>query len=260
MSVYNLKGNIIGTRGEYYVNSVAHRGFSDEAPENTIPAFILAKKKGFNIAETDVSFTADGVAVLLHDATVDRTSNGTGNINSLTLEQVRALDFGSWKSLNYIGTQIPTFEEFILLCKKISLHPYIELKDNGSYTEAQIQSLVDIVRAYGLINKVTWVSYSTTFLQYVHDYEPTARILINVSPVTGESITIANNLKGANEVVLASSTATDTEIELCKNAKIPYEVGVWDTEEKILNMSPYITGVTSNKLHAGKVLYDSIIE
>mgnify|MGYP003293956690 CR=1 FL=1 len=259
MAVYNITGDTIGTNGEYYVHSVAHRGYSFEAPENTLPAFILAKKKGFNIAETDVAFTADGVAVLLHDATVDRTSDGTGNINSLTFEQVRAMDFGSWKSVDYIGTQIPTFEEFISLCKKISLHPYIEIKDSATYTEAQIQSLVDTVRNYGLADKVTWVSYNTTYLQYVHAYELTARILVNATTVTANTIQLANNLKGTNEICIATSTPSDSEIELCKKAKIPFEVGTWDTEEEILDMHPYITGVTSNKLHAGEVLYNSVM-
>lgn len=259
MAVYNLNGNIIGVNGDYYVKSVAHRGYSAEAPENTLPAFILAKKKGFNIAETDVAFTTDGIAVLLHDETVDRTSNGTGNINALTFEQVRAMDFGGWKGGKYTGTQIPTFEEFIALCKKISLHPYIEIKNSATYTEAQVQSLVDVVHAYGMTNNVTWVSFNTTYLQYVHTYEPTARILINVSTVNSGVIQIANNLKGTNEVVIASPNPTDSEIELCKNAKIQYEVGTWDDVEKILNMNPYITGVTSNALHAGEILYNSIM-
>ena len=80
------------------VLSVNHRGYSAIAPENTLPAYRLSKEKGFRYVETDVSFTSDGVPVLLHDASIDRTSDGTGKIAEMTFEQVRQYDFGSWKS------------------------------------------------------------------------------------------------------------------------------------------------------------------
>lgn len=261
MSVYDINGNIIGIdNGEHFVKATAHRGYSAEAPENTLPAFILAKKKGFDIVETDVAFTSDGIPVLLHDTTVDRTSNGTGNISALTFEQVRAMDFGSWKSSEYAGTQIPTFEEFISLCRKISLYPHIEIKNNGTYTEAQIQGLVDVVRDYEMTNNVTWLSFNATYLQYVHAYEPTASLLVNVNSITANTIQTAINLKENNKVYIGSFSYTDSEIELCKGAKIPLVVGVIDNEATILNIPPYITGVTSNKLHAGEVLYNSIMK
>lgn len=71
---------------EYNVLAVNHRGYSKDAPENTIPAYIMSKQKGFNYVECDVAFTKDGVAVLLHDSTIDRTSNGSGSISSMTYE------------------------------------------------------------------------------------------------------------------------------------------------------------------------------
>jgi glycerophosphoryl diester phosphodiesterase len=167
MAVYNLNGDVIGIDDEKNLNydanvlSVNHRGYSAEAPENTLPAYILSKKKGFNYVETDVCFTSDGIPVLLHDATIDRTSNGTGNINSMTYEQVRAYDFGSWKSSTYAGTKIPSLAEFLYLCKSIMLHPYIELKSSGAYTQAQIQQIVDMVHSYGLKGKVSYISFSS---------------------------------------------------------------------------------------------------
>jgi hypothetical protein len=170
------------------------------------------------------------------------------------------MDFGSWKSSKYTGTQIPTFEEFISLCKKISLQPYIEIKDNGTYTEAQVQSLVDTVRSYGMTDKVVWLSFHyTPYLQYVHAYEPTAKLLVNTTTITESIIQKAKNLKATNEVYIGASSYTDSEIELCKEADIPLVVGVLDTEEEILNIPPYIMGVTSNKLHAGEVLYNSVM-
>ena len=66
------------------VKSISHRGYTMGAPENTILAFNLAAERGYKYVETDVAFTKDGVAVLLHDYTIDRTSNGTGNVCDYT--------------------------------------------------------------------------------------------------------------------------------------------------------------------------------
>lgn len=91
----------------------AHRGANDGAPENTIPAFLEAVRRGAEQVEMDVRFTRDKQLVILHDATVDRTSNGTGNINTLLLEEVRKLDFGIQKSPQFANTRIPTLDEVL---------------------------------------------------------------------------------------------------------------------------------------------------
>ena len=80
------------------LRSIAHRGFSAKAPENTLPSFLLAWQRGFHYVEADIQFTADGCPVLLHDLWIDRTSNGSGRIDWMTLDQVRQYDFGSWMS------------------------------------------------------------------------------------------------------------------------------------------------------------------
>ena len=252
-----LKGSGGGGGYDLNVKAVNHRGFCTEAPENTIPAYILSKKKGFKYVEADISFTKDGVPVLLHDSTIDRTSDGSGSISSLTYADVYQYDFGSWKSPAYAGTKIATFEEFIVLCKNIGLHPYIELKSNGSYTELQIKGLVDIVEAYGMKGKVSWISFSDTFLTYVKNYDSTARLgyLCSLSPST---IATAKNLQtGTNDVFLDCSSPTDDNIALCVDAGIPLEIWTINDAATIKNMNPYITGVTSDNLIAGKILYDA---
>lgn len=244
------------------VKSVNHRGYSAVAPENTLPAYKLSKKMGFNYAETDVSFTKDGVAVCLHDATIDRTSNGSGNINDLTLEQVRSYDFGSWKDAKYAGTTIPTLEEFLLLCKRIMLHPYIELKNTEAYTEAQIRSIVDMVRACGMKGKVTYISFSATFLGYVKDYDSEARLgyLVNRA-VTSDIAVIQAMRTGSNEVFYSvsyySNTITDANCAEFAAADIPIETWTIDSADIMLGLNKYVSGITSNNLIAGKVLYDA---
>ena len=95
MTIYDGYGNEItldsgGSRLSIDYNktmiSVNHRGYSTVAPENTLPAYKLSKKMGFDYVETDVCFTSDNIPVLLHDGTIDRTSNGSGDIDNMTFE------------------------------------------------------------------------------------------------------------------------------------------------------------------------------
>lgn len=109
------------------VSNVAHRGATAYSPENTIAAFDLAVDMKADYIEIDVQRSKDGELVLIHDTTVDRTTDGTGKVGDLTLEQLRSLDAGSWKGEQFAGEPIPTFEEILDLYRgKIGI--LIELK------------------------------------------------------------------------------------------------------------------------------------
>lgn len=240
------------------IRSINHRGYNGVAPENTLAAFRLSRHMGFECVECDVSFASDGVAVILHDGTVDRTSNGTGSIADLTLEEVRALDFGSWKSEEYAGEQIPTFEEFIALCKHLGLHPYIELKMG---TEAQIKGLVEVVKRYGMKGKVTWISFTAAYLGYIKAVDPTARLGYVVNSVDVAAVNVVENTlrSGTNEVFIncAYSAASAQAVELCMEADIPLEVWTVNSESAILALDAYISGVSSDKFVADALFYDT---
>ena len=244
------------------VKAVNHRGFSLEAPENTIPAYIMSKQKGFTYVEGDVAFTKDGVAVLLHDATIDRTSDGTGNLSDFEYQELLQFDFGSWFSEEYAGVRIPTFKEWILLCKNLGLHPYIELKSTDSYTQAQITQIVNEVASCGMKGKVTYISFSSTFLGYVKTADVSARLGFLTSTLSSGNITTAKNLKlTTNEVFLDAklSSLKASVVDSCVTNNIPLEVWTVNTEEEIINMHSYISGVTSDSLVAGKVLYNNAL-
>jgi glycerophosphoryl diester phosphodiesterase len=95
------------------VDNVAHRGATGYAPENTVAAFDLAVDMKADYIEIDIQRSKDGELVLIHDTTVDRTTNGTGKVGDLTFEQLRSLDAGSWKGEQYVGEPIPTFDEIL---------------------------------------------------------------------------------------------------------------------------------------------------
>ncbi len=95
----------------------AHRGASHETPENTMIAYVKALEAGAGAAELDVHQTADGELVLMHDDTVDRTTNGTGSVWELTLKELRSLDAGSWFDDSFRGEPVPTLREIVRFAK-----------------------------------------------------------------------------------------------------------------------------------------------
>lgn len=241
------------------VKAINHRGYCTVAPENTIPAYILSKKNGFNYVECDVSFTSDGVAVLLHDSTIDRTSDGTGSISELTYAETLQYDFGSWKSADYAGTKIATLSEFLSTCKGLGLHPYIELKNNGNYTQEQIVSIVDAVNAHGMKGKVTYISSSASYLEYVKTADSAARLGYVVDTITESTITTASGLKTTDNEVFVDAkytNLTDETLAICVAAGIPLELWTVNSLTYIQGMNMYVSGVTSDNWNAGKVLYD----
>ena len=90
---------------------IAHRGASGYAPENTMAAFEKALEMGAEGIELDVHLTADGEIVVIHDHTIDRTSDGKGVVGALTLEEIRKYDFGAWFDPKFKGQRIPTLGE-----------------------------------------------------------------------------------------------------------------------------------------------------
>jgi glycerophosphoryl diester phosphodiesterase len=92
------------------IEVVAHRGASMDAPENTLAAFKLAREQGADWFELDCRQCKGGEVVVIHDDTVDRTTNGKGKVAELTLEQLQALDAGAWKDARYAGERVPTLK------------------------------------------------------------------------------------------------------------------------------------------------------
>lgn len=148
------------------VKFVAHRGASQVFPENSIPAYQSAGKSGFWGAECDISPTSDGVWVLMHDDTIDRTTNGTGNVNALTLAQIKAfnIDIGANIGL-YPNLKVPTLEEYLITCKNYNLVPYIEIK--GITSATNYDSLIELIRKYGFEAKCIIISGYIESLQEI---------------------------------------------------------------------------------------------
>ncbi|MBO8154868.1 MAG: glycerophosphodiester phosphodiesterase [Bacillaceae bacterium] len=108
----------------------AHRGASQYAPENTMPAFEKAIEMKADGIETDVQLTKDGIPVLIHDESLKRTTNGQGFVYEYTLDELKKLDAGEWFSAAYKDTPIITLEEFLTWVKPFPILINLELKNN----------------------------------------------------------------------------------------------------------------------------------
>jgi len=157
----------------------AHRGASAYAPENTLAAFQQALRQGAQAIEFDVKLTSDGHVVIIHDQTVNRTTNGTGQVAKLPLDALRELDAGSWLLADTVpvgyfrGEKIPTLDEvFEAVGKKLFMN--IELTNYATPFDALVLKVAGIVKKHGLENRVLFSSF------FPHNLMNVARLLPQV--------------------------------------------------------------------------------
>ena len=246
-------------KDDYFVKGINHRGWSVTAPENTIPAFIEAKNHGYKYVETDVRFTSDNVPVLLHDETINRTArnaDGTAisetiNISNITYEQALTYDFGIFKGSTYAGTKIPTLQEFMKLCRAQSLHPYIELK---AYDSTRLSIILDIVKSYGMINEVTFISFGG-ISAYDNIGEDVRFGILGTMSETMIDEAHAKNENGGNVFLdIDSNSITAELIEYAKSKNVAVECYTINGWNSFKNLNNYISGMTSDWYIAGDVL------
>lgn len=149
----------------------AHRGASAHAPENTLAAFELALAQGADGIELDAQLSADGHVVVIHDATVDRTTGARGRVKDLSLANMRALDAGSFFSDNFSGEKIPTLEEvFEAVGKRTFIN--VELKNHDSSNDHLVESVCMLVRKCELQKRVLFSSFLQSNLSRARSYLP----------------------------------------------------------------------------------------
>lgn len=107
---------------------IGHRGARESAPENTLASLREAARQGAAWVEIDVMLTADGVPVLIHDDTLDRTTNGHGPVDAIGLAALRALDAGAWFDARFAGERVPTLEEALAVIGELRLGLNLEIK------------------------------------------------------------------------------------------------------------------------------------
>jgi glycerophosphoryl diester phosphodiesterase/membrane-associated phospholipid phosphatase len=167
---------------------IAHAGAQAHAPSNTIEGFDLALEQGAHVLEMDLQLTADGRIVVIHDGTVDRTTDGTGAVADLTLDRIQQLDAGVYvvdedgdRPWADQGVTIPTLDEVLERYPDVPLN--VELKLDGG--EGIIQPVIDLVAASGRVETVTISSFDAGYLGPVRDQLPEVRTNMPEGETTG---------------------------------------------------------------------------
>jgi len=125
---------------------IGHRGAKALAPENTLVSFTTAHSLGAQWVETDVKVSADNVLMLMHDDTLERTTNGHGSVASTSWVQMQGLDAGSWFKNEFTKENIPSLEESVKLFEKLSLGVNLEIKPCPNKTELTARLMAEFVK------------------------------------------------------------------------------------------------------------------
>lgn len=153
--------------GKKGVIVAGHRGIKARYPENTLLGMQKALDEHVDMIEFDLRLTRDKVVVLMHDETVDRTTDGTGPVSDYTLEEIKKLDAGIRFSDEFKGLQVPTLKEF---CDLISPYPElllnVEIKDR---TYETVDLTMAILKEYGLVDRCVFCCFDANIVAYMHD-------------------------------------------------------------------------------------------
>lgn len=148
---------------------VSHRGAGGLAPENTLEAIREALKQGAAYTEVDVQRSADNVLVLMHDETVNRTTNGTGRVANLDWQALSKLDAGSYFSEQFTGALIPTLESTLELLKGKPITLVLEIKFSKSYPNIE-QDITKMLEKHKMTKEVIVVSFDVGDLKKLHQH------------------------------------------------------------------------------------------
>ncbi|NUU63958.1 glycerophosphodiester phosphodiesterase [Paenibacillus agri] len=174
---------------------VAHRGFSGKAPENTLAAVRMALELPFvRWMEIDVQLSRDGVPVVIHDYTLDRTTNGHGKVREMNWEGIRRLDAGGWKGRAFRGEKVPSLDEVLALVSgKLRLN--IELKTVNDMYPGLEQAVIDQVNARNMRDEVVLTSFDHGALQRIKALDPRFRTGLIYDSRSGDPVSKLQELQ-----------------------------------------------------------------
>ncbi len=155
---------------------VGHRGACAVAPENTLASFAQAVADGADIVEMDVRLTADEQVVVMHDATVDRTTDGRGRVSAMTLAELTRLDAGSWFDARFAGERVPALADVLAWARgRVGL--LLELKyEDYTFDPRLAPAVLRLIRAHGVADQVAFITRTVRGLQQIAAMQPGFRL------------------------------------------------------------------------------------
>lgn len=165
---------------------IAHRGLSGIAPQNSLPAVEKAIEYGYDGCEFDIHTTKDGKWVVIHDDTVDAMTDGEGNVEDFTLEEIRRLKLDSGHGIeSYENLQVPTLEEVLELIAESEITPVIEIK------KCDVKYLPDfkeMLETYGLSDRAEIISFTREYLEAYRELDPDSEMQLLTSIITEDAV------------------------------------------------------------------------
>lgn len=171
---------------------IAHRGASSAAPENTLISDETARRAGADWIENDVQPSKDGIPHILHDDTVDRTTDGKGRIRDLTAAQLAALDAGSWFSPLHTGARVPTLRGQLEDLRTRGGNLLLEIK--GKHSKDEVSRIVKDVRDTGMSGRVFVQSFEVDALTFTHELAPDLPLGLLRSNLDADPVALAKQL------------------------------------------------------------------
>ena len=200
---------------------IAHRCGGAHAPENTLAGLHAAARLGFEAVEFDVMLAACGTPVLIHDETLERTTNGTGRVCEMPFAALRALDAGSWFHPNFAGERIPTLAEAIALADALGLQVNVEIKPAQGFEQATASAVARALRGGGCGGEPPLLSsFSIEALQVARPLAPELPRALLVEDVPRNWRSRLDAL-GAVALHCEASKLTSAQIARCVAAGVP---------------------------------------
>lgn len=223
---------------------VAHRGYSDVAPENNMPAFEKAIECGVTMIELDVHQTKDGVIVVTHDANINRIAGVDKNVYDLTFEELETYDVGSWFSEKYKGLKVATLDQVIKLCKDNDVEIQIELKPTGNEENFE-ENVIKVVRDNDYENMVFLASLNGDCVKKCNELAPDIRTLYIMAIASGD----VANIDFADAFSLEETNVTFELVEeahrLCKPVYV-WTINDADSVDELIEKN--VDGLVTDKI------------
>lgn len=215
---------------------IAHRGASGHGPENTFAAFRRAVELGATFIETDLQVTRDGRFVALHDSTVSRTTNGSGEVHEFTLEELRQVDAGMWFDREFMGERVPTLEEILEFSREHDVVFYLELKYPAVW--GMDHSLVAALQKAQSAPRTIVISFDPATLTPLRRLDPSIMTGLLVEEAKGNCVQEALDL-GARQLCPKISAVTPELVAEAHRADL--QLVTW-TANSVAEMRAMIAG------------------
>ncbi len=205
---------------------IAHRGLSSLYPENTLIAFRKALELGVDFIELDIRLSRDRELMVIHDETLERTTDGKGRVGRLTLSQIKKYSAGKWFSDSFKKERVPTLKEvFELIDGKVKL--FIEIKQSGIE-----RRLINLIQCYDMTDNIICISYlleSITKIRKLNSSIPVGLLTDRFEPEKSKDFLRAN----INMILITFSHLTPDVLKTCHSYGFTLGVGIPEKEEDL---------------------------